>query len=124
MNTTKSQFLKFAAGGAVGTAFHYATLVVLVEWFDWPVIAGTAAGFVVGAATNYFISRAFVFQTERAHTFALPRFLAVATVGALLNTAIVGFLFGAGLHYLLSQIVATGAVLVLNFFANKHWTFG
>lgn len=123
MHPTLAQFLKFAAGGAVGTACHYAVLVLWVEACGWPVVPGTLAGFVTGALVNYLIARRFVFQSDRPHQHALPRFAAIAAAGAAINTAIVGLLYGTGLHYLLAQVCATGAVLVGNYLANRHWTF-
>lgn len=118
-----AQFLKFAAGGAVGTACHYATLVLWVEVLGGPVVPGTLAGFCVGALVNYLIARRYVFASERPHATALPRFALVAATGAALNTVIVAWLNGAGLHYLVAQVAATGAVLVWNFFLNRAWTF-
>jgi putative flippase GtrA len=118
-----AQFLKFAAAGAIGTAFHYATLVLWVEVLGGRVVPGTLAGFCAGALVNYLIARRFVFASDRPHAAALPRFALVATTGAVLNTAIVAWLAGAGLHYLLAQVVATGAVLAWNFLLNRAWTF-
>jgi len=118
-----AQFLKFAAAGAVGTAFHYTTLVLWVEVLGGRVVTGTLAGFCAGALVNYLIARRFVFASDRPHAAALPRFALVAATGAVLNTAIVAWLAGAGLHYLLAQVVATGAVLAWNFLLNRAWTF-
>jgi putative flippase GtrA len=123
MPSMLAQFLKFAAAGALGTACHYAVLVLWVEAFGGPVVPGTLAGFVTGALVNYVIARRFVFRSDRPHQHALPRFAAIAAAGAAVNTAIVGALYGASMHYLLAQLIATGAVLILNFFANRYWTF-
>jgi putative flippase GtrA len=118
-----TQFLKFAAGGAVGTACHYALLMAWVEAAGGPVVPGTLAGFCAGALVNYLIARRYVFVTTRPHGAAAPRFALVAAVGAALNTAVVALLYGAGAHYLLAQLAATGIVLAFNFLANRHWTF-
>jgi len=124
MRRTRAQFFIFAAGGAVGTACHYITLIFLVEILAVPVVPATLAGFVVGALVNYVLARHFAFESSRPHRTALPRFAAVATVGAAINTVIVGSLFAAGLHYLVAQVAATAIVLAWNFLANKYWTFG
>jgi putative flippase GtrA len=58
------------------------------------------------------------------HRFALPRFLAVGTIGLALNSLLVGALTGpVKLHWLAAQIVATSIVLCWNFGANRVWTF-
>jgi putative flippase GtrA len=98
-------------------------LVLWVEVLHGPVVAGTLAGFCTGAFVNYVIARRFVFESERPHQTALPRFATIAAAGAAINTAIVALLYGAGLHYLLAQVIATAVVLVLNYFANRYWTF-
>jgi putative flippase GtrA len=123
VHATLTQFLKFAAGGAVGTALHYAVLVAWVEAAGGPVVPGTLAGFCVGAFANYLIARRFVFVTARPHGSAVPRFALVAAAGAVINTAIVALLYRAGAHYLAAQVAATGIVLAFNFLANRHWTF-
>jgi putative flippase GtrA len=123
VHATLTQFLKFAAGGAVGTALHYAVLVAWVEVAGGPVVPGTLAGFCVGALANYLIARRYVFVTARSHVSAVPRFALVAAVGAAINTAIVALLYRAGAYYLAAQVAATGVVLVFNFLANRHWTF-
>ena len=83
-------------------------------WNVWSVLVGSA-------------SRTPRKRTKRrcfSNRAALPRFAAVATVGAAINTVIVGSLFAAGLHYLVAQVAATAIVLAWNFLANKYWTFG
>jgi putative flippase GtrA len=123
VHATLTQFLKFAAGGAVGTVVQFAVLVAWVEIAGGPVVAGTLAGFCAGALVNYVIARGYVFATARPHGSTLPRFALVATAGAVLNTAIVAMLFDAGAYYLAAQVVATCIVLAFNFLANRHWTF-
>lgn len=117
------QFTRFAAAGVVGTAFHYLVLLVLVDVASVPVAVGTLAGFTVGAVTNYLLARSFVFVTRRPHSVALPRFAAIAIVGAFANTAIVQVIYQAGVHYLIAQVCATLCVLVWNYVANRLWTF-
>jgi putative flippase GtrA len=123
MRSTGVQVIRFVAGGAVGTAFHYATLIGWVELLGLGVVSGTLLGFTVGALVNYAIARRFVFETTRSHASALPRFAIVASTGAAINTAIVAGVFGLGVHYLVAQVVATCIVLAWNFVLNKHWTF-
>ena len=118
------QFLAFAFIGAIGTGVHYALLMLLV-YSQWaPVTVATTIGFAAGAAVNYGLNYTFTFGSCRPHLQALPMFLAVAAIGAVLNVAIVWVLASAaGLHFLLAQVVATAVVLMWNFGANRTWTF-
>jgi putative flippase GtrA len=119
------QFIDFAAVGAVGTAAHFAVLIMLVQSAGWPPAIATTAGFLVGAAVNYGLNYHLTFQSHARHAVALPRFLAIALASMLLNVAIVWLLVHwQTLHYLLGQVVATSVVLVVNFVANRALTFG
>jgi putative flippase GtrA len=124
MKNTFKQFVIFSIIGAIGTAGHYAVLIVLVEVFDlYPVLA-TTFGFITGALINYILNYHLTFKSTKAHRETLSKFMIVAVIGALINSLIM--YLGteiAGLYYLLSQILATGLVLVLNFVINKYWTF-
>ncbi|TAH43874.1 MAG: GtrA family protein [Betaproteobacteria bacterium] len=118
------RFIRFAAVGAVGTLAHYALLLTLVEGFGASPLAGATAGFVLGAIVNYTLSRLLVFDTDRAHVEALPRFFAVATIG-LAWTALLMKLFVdvLGLHYLVAQLVTTALLLLWHYAGNAVWTF-
>ena len=117
------QFLKFAFVGAAATGLHYAiflSLVMLLEVAPGPA-AFTGAAF--GACVVYLLNRRYTFATQRAHRETIPRFVALSVLGALLNGAIVGWLSSDGLHFLLSQVVATVLVLFINFVVSKKWIY-
>jgi putative flippase GtrA len=118
------QFLGFAAVGVVGTAAHFATLLVLVQKFRLDPVWSSVIGFIVGAVVNYLLSYRVVFRSRKRHVEAMGQFFTVAGVGLLLNAAIMAFAVQVlNLHYLLSQILATGMVLLWNFAGNRFWTF-
>ena len=121
---TVRQFMAFTGVGAVGTAGHYLTLVLLVEALHRDPVLSTSMGFVVGAMINYILNYKYTFSSNKAHHETLFRFLLVALIGALINSGImyVGTTLWS-VNYLLTQIVATGIVLVQNFTLNKLWTF-
>lgn len=57
-------------------------------------------------------------------TVMLRRFVAVGTVAAAVQTALLGVLVEwGGLQYLLAAILAIEATIVLQYFANNAWTF-
>jgi putative flippase GtrA len=117
------QFLSYAGVGAIGTAGHYAVYITLVN-AGVGVTASSVAGFVVGALINYGLNYYYTFKSEQPHHQAMARFFTVALVGLLLNTLIVFALDRMHWHYLLAQAAATIVVLLWNFAANRHWTFG
>ncbi|WP_296942727.1 GtrA family protein [uncultured Massilia sp.] len=118
-----TQFAKFAAVGGLGTGLHYLVLVVLVTLLHVAPGRAAFAGAAAGACLVYLLNRRYTFASDADHRRTLPRFVALAVAGALLNGLLVGLLSGAGLHFLLAQVVATAVVLVINFIVSKTWIF-
>ncbi|MGE0114219.1 MAG: GtrA family protein [Steroidobacteraceae bacterium] len=119
-----AHFVRFAAVGVCGTAAHYSVLWSLVEFGTVHVLVATSIGFAVGALVNYVLNRRFTFDSDATHVDALPKFLAVAFLGAIINGLIVKlFTQSLGVYYLIAQLFATGTVLVWNFAVNYLWTF-
>ncbi len=120
-----SPIVRYAAVGAVGTGFHFATLSVAVELFRLNPVLGSVLGASVGALVNYVLNYHLTFASKASHRETLPRFLAVAALGVLLNGLVVKVATERlGTHYLIAQAVATVLVLGSGFALNKLWTFG
>jgi putative flippase GtrA len=118
-----SQFLRFAAVGAVATTAHYALLIALTEWGGIDPVIATICGFFVGALVSYSLNRRFTFQTRPAYGKGLVKFLLVVAIGAAINAAIVAAFVSAGVHYMIGQVIATGLVLIWNFAAARFFVF-
>ena len=119
----KAQFLRYTSVGALATAVHYALLVIGVEAFGWPAFAASGFGAVVGAQVAYAGNRRFTFAHRGSVRASWPRFQATALVGAAVGMGIVALGVRWGVHYLLAQMVATGASLLLTFGINRAWSF-
>lgn len=118
------RFVVFTAVGALGTVGHYLVLIVAVELGNADAILASVLGFVTGAFINYFLNHAITFRSTIAHQRGIPRFMAVAIAGLLLNTLIMVLLVRlVDLHYLLSQVLATAVVLVWNYLGSELWAF-
>ena len=121
---TSQQFFIFASIGAIGTAGHYITLILLVQIISIDPVFSSTIGFIVGALINYLLNYRITFNSNKRHRETLTKFLIVACLGAIINAAIMAAgLTMFDLHYLLIQLIATCLVLALNFTANKYWTF-
>ncbi len=119
-----SQFAVFAGVGALGTAGHYAVLVILVQAANASPTCSSALGFVVGALINYSLNYRYTFRSTKSHQETLIKFMLVAIFGFFINTGIM--YLGTELmqiNYLIVQIASTAIVLVTNFAFNKTWTF-
>jgi putative flippase GtrA len=117
-------FVRYAAVGAIGTLFHFATLSACVELAHLSPTNGSLVGAVVGALVNYVLNYHLTFASQQSHKVTLPRFLTVAAFGVALNGGVVKFMTETmGMHYLMAQALATIIVLGSGFVLNKIWTF-
>ena len=119
------QFFWFVVAGGIATAVHYAVLVSLVELLGYFAAPSAAVGTLCGAVVSYLLNRHMAFAASSAgHTQALPRFVAIALLGALLNGVLVWLGVNLlGWHYLLAQLLATLLVMGLTFQLHRVWTF-
>ena len=119
------QFFWYIVAGAIATAVHYSVLIGLVELLGLPAAPSAVVGALCGAGASYFLNRRLAFAGSGAgHIQALPRFIAIALLGASLNGLLVWLgVQQLGWHYLLAQALATVLVMVLTFRLNRLWTF-
>lgn len=118
-----SSFVRYLLAGGLGTFTHYALLALLTEAAGVDPSLAAGAGASVGAALNYVLNYHFTFTSRARHVVTLPKFLLVALASVLLSAAGVELGTRLGLHYLLSQALCTGVVLVVGFLMNRFWTF-
>jgi putative flippase GtrA len=118
------EFMTFAGVGVIATVIHYLVLVLMVSALGFPPTISAAIGYLAGAVTSYWINYKFTFRSTRRHLGAAARFAAVAATGLFLNTIIVKLgTEDIGLHYLVSQAIATVTVLFYNYIVNRLWTY-
>jgi putative flippase GtrA len=125
ISSVPHQLVRFIAAGAVGTTAHYVLLIGLVELSGWRPAIASSAGMLLGAAINYVLNRNFVFRSRASHYRGLPRFLTVAAIAFSLNALVMTVATeGAGLPYLVAQVLSTGIITMMTFAAHRAWTFG
>ena len=119
------QFFWYIVAGGIATAVHYAVLIALVELSGLSAAPSAAFGTLCGAGVSYLLNRRMAFSgSSSGHVEALPRFMAIAVLGALLNGLLVWLgVQQFGWHYLLAQALATVLVMGLTFRLNRLWTF-
>lgn len=118
------RFVVFSAVGAVGATAHYLVLIVFHESLDVNPVIASAMGSIVGAFVNYLLNYHVTFESDVAHGSVMPKFYLIATVGFLLNILIMWQMVRYfEIHYIASQLVATGVVLAWGFAGNSIWTF-
>jgi putative flippase GtrA len=115
---------KYLVVGILGTATHLSLLYLAVEFLHMPPLLGSSAAFVVVVVQSYLLNRNWTFQSDREHSSALPRYLAVSGLGFVGNLTIMFVMFNIlGLWYMLAQASAAVVIPAMNFLLNKYWTF-
>lgn len=118
------QFIRFAGVGCMSAIGHYGLLILLVRGAGVAAVPASTAGALLGALINYSLNYHFTFRSSKSHRESIAKFAVVAVVGLLLNTLFMWIgVELLHLHYLLSQILTTGLVLVWSFLGNRFWTF-
>ncbi len=117
-------FIRYGLTGGIATAFHYTILLCLVELFDVRPWVATGLGALCGAGIAYIGNRCFTFSSNTPNYKALPRFLTIAALGAILNSLLVWMMTHFfDLYYLVAQVIATIIVLIVTYQLNRQWTF-
>ena len=131
-NKEIERFSRFLAVGAVGTLLDF-SLLTLLKLAGLPTLLANSLSFTAGLVNNFTWNRLWTFGDAIQPDWhrQLVQFTAVSLVGLALNNLIVLSLegiFGTMLGqpdwgYLPAKVIATGAVVFWNYFANRMWTF-
>jgi putative flippase GtrA len=137
------RFIKFALVGGTGLIIDIALLNIFERNFGMPVPTAVALAFIIAATNNFIWTRLWVYPESRStkKRKQMPVFLAVNTVGLLINELF--FLFflasitslvqlvpiafvqthyrGIGLN--VTKLIAAVIVMLWNFFVNRFVTF-
>ncbi len=118
------RFLVYAVAGFAATGTHYLVMVALVTWSKTPEVLASSVGFLAGAFVKYPLNYWTVFASRQRHRVALPRFVLALAVSFALNALVLALLLHAlDAHYMVSQVLTTGAVLVVNYLLARYWVF-
>lgn len=135
MKNRLTEIIRFVFTGGVCFLIEYAALIVLKEWLHLPVVAATPIAFLISVVFNYLLCVKWVFSgAKEGSRKSQIGFVITSGMGFFLNwglmwalTALFGedaillTLFGFDLKvYMLNKIIATGLVMVWNYFT-KRW---
>ena len=135
MKNRLNEVIKFVLTGGVCFLIEYAGLIALKEWLHLPVVAATPIAFLISVVFNYLLCVKWVFNSaKKENRKAQLGFAITSAMGLFLNWAIMWVLtalFGEDAVlltifsmeikvYMLNKIIATGLVMVWNYFT-KRW---
>lgn len=125
-DNTSIQLLRYTFVGGIAFIVDFFSLFVFTEIFTIYYLISAAIAFLLGLATNYFLSIVWVFYrhtlSNRWYEFGI--FALIGIVGLGLNEFFIWFFTEhIHFHYLLSKIVSTVFIYLWNFFARKFILF-
>jgi len=119
-----SRAFRHAIAGGIGTIVYMANVAILVELVGVNAVVSSAFAFVTLEVYTYAINRLWVYESQRQHGYAIPRFLIVTCAGLFLNTGIMYMVVELfGLWYVWGLVATTLIVPPTNFLLNFYWAF-
>lgn len=119
------KIIRFGITGGLGFCVDFGITYLCKEKLGWNKYVANTTGFSFAVLNNYFLNRAWTFQSHdprMGRQFAL--FLAISVLGLLINTVILYFFHEKkGRHFYLSKLFAVLIVFIWNFSANSLFTF-
>lgn len=117
------QALRFGLVGLAATGLQFAILTAYV-WAGGHPVQGSALGYILSSVANYLLNYKFTFASTQDHSVGVFRFITVAGLGLLLNSAVMAAAtIWLAIHFLPSQIIATTVTTAWNFILSRHWTY-
>ena len=118
------RYFRFGIVGIAATLTHYLVLILLVELGDFHPTIVTPAAFLVATAVSYVLNRSWTFKVRGRHTRQFPRFVVGQTVGLLLNTGLMWFVYDLmNWHYQIAVAISVVIVPPITFWLQSEWTF-
>ncbi|MCS7035519.1 MAG: GtrA family protein [Saprospiraceae bacterium] len=119
------KFIKFGLVGASGVFVDFGVTGLFREVLGVNQYVANSSGFLCAVVSNYVLNRAWTFRSRDPRVAAqFSKFLIASLIGLGLNNAILYLLHEqAGVGFYLAKIIATGVVMVWNFWANYTFTF-
>jgi len=105
----------------VATAMQFALLHLAVRAGMHPLL-GSTVSYMISAVFNYSTNRKWTFGYEGRHAKAVVKFTMVVVLSLLANSTVF-FLAMSYMHYLVAQLFATAAAVIVNYLGNTYWTF-
>ena len=110
--------------GTSGVGVNFAVYWALVRLARWPIPLAGALAALCAMTSNFLLNDRFTWRERGGGRLGVRagRFLLVSATRVLISTTVLA-LIHPFLHYLLANLVASGAAVAWNFTMNDHWTW-
>jgi putative flippase GtrA len=119
------KFLKFGVVGGSGVFVDFGITWLLKERFKMNAYVANSTGFVCAVISNFVLNRIWTFQNHDPDVAVqFGKFAAIAAIGLLMNNGIIYLLTERfKTNFYVAKLIATGVVMIWNFWANITFTF-
>lgn len=118
------QLAKFCTVGGSGYVINLSVYALALDALGLDYYVAATISFVVSAASNYLLNRAWTFRDQRGHFGQQGlRFFVVSALAWAANIGFLSLLIALGLGEIVGQAVAIILVTPVNFIGNKLWSF-
>ncbi|MGL4781082.1 MAG: GtrA family protein [Bacteroidales bacterium] len=129
-----TQFIKFAFVGATGTILDFGITWLSKEKLHYNKYVANSIGFLIAATSNFILNRVWTFESQNPDIqYEYLLFMLISILGLSINNMVIFILskkwadklfrFYPQYRFYFSKIVATGVVILWNFFMNYFYTF-
>lgn len=119
------KFFKFGIVGASGVGVDFGITWLCKEQLRLNKYLSNSTGFLCAVVSNYLLNRVWTFHSQDPSiAMQFSKFLLASLIGLGLNNGIIYLLNERlGVKFYTSKLIATGVVMVWNFWANYTFTF-
>ena len=125
-NIFAKRFLKFAVVGVIASAIHILFLYMFTEFLSIYYLISSFFAFIIANIINFILNKSWTFEEKIIHKTLNKYvfFLFFSTIALVINLLFL-YIFSElfGVYYIISQILAIGISLWINFLGNMFWTF-
>lgn len=118
------RFIKFGLVGLLNTLINWILFILLNRFGVYYIISNVIA-YSISTLNSYLWNSKWVFKYNGDNVKGTSsKFIVLNIIGLTLNTIILYLLVDiVGLNKLISLVITTGIVMILNYFINKLWVF-
>jgi putative flippase GtrA len=121
----QGSFMRYLVVGVTSAGLEFLLLIVFVERFGLTPLMGNVFAFLITCILNYILSRKWVFErTGERKRVEFILFMVFVTCGLLISQLVMWIGVDQWyIDYRISKVVATGFVVIWNFFTRKYVVF-
>lgn len=135
MRATIFKFMRFGIVGTSGFLIDFSITWVMLSMFGLFEYGANAIGFAVAATSNYILNRLWTWRSKNPNVKGeFLKFFMVSLIGLFINSFVIflcqlpgEFSVQVAGHLIndfwIAKLIATGVVMLWNFFVNNYFTF-